>query len=316
MWRLRRNTIGITLGDPCGIGPEIVAKALAHRSLSRAFPFLVIGDYGVYWHYHLRASKKNFLDLNNMPARKFTPGRSNPTAARASLESIHCAIQLIREKKITSLVTAPVSKEGISSLGVSFCGHTEYLAQAFGIKRFGMMFVPHGLPHMVMTLVTRHLPIAQVPQAISPGNVYETIALTFESLQKYFKIKHPCLAVCGLNPHAGEKGKIGNEESLRIIPAIQRANKNGMKVFGPLAADTLFFPKVASQYDGIVAMYHDQGLAPMKGLYFPNLVNLTMGLPFVRTSPAHGTAFDIAGRNLADPSSMRAAIELAVSLSA
>lgn len=308
---LRRNIVGITMGDPCGIGPEVIAKALAKPSLRTSAQFLIIGDYRVYQRYSRKRRDDGFVDLRNMPSNRLRLGSPNAASARASLEYLQYAIGLLKEKKITSLVTAPLCKKAISSLGVPFCGHTEYLAEAFNVKRFGMMFVTDRLK---TSLVTRHLPLSSVPQAIDSSKIDTTLGLTHETLQKFFKIKKPMIAVCGLNPHAGEGGQIGREELTKIIPAIKKANQKGLKIFGPFAADTLFCPGTVSNYDAIVAMYHDQGLIPMKSLYFRKVVNLTMGLPFVRTSPAHGTAFDIAGKNVADPSSMREAIKLAVEL--
>ena len=314
MLKSSRKTIGITLGDPCGIGPEVTAKALAKILPRLPVEILVIGDQKVFECFggSIRNPRLHFLDLSNVPAKYFSPGKPNPVGARASLEYLNTAIELLKRKNIAALVTAPVSKESISALGIPFEGHTEFLAEAFGCKHFGMMFVTDFLKTI---LVTRHIPLNQVSAAINPRNIFETIELIFSSLRKQFKIKNPRIAVCGLNPHAGEGGTIGREEKTKIVPAIQKAKRAGMNVFGPLAADTLFCEPMARRYDAVVAMYHDQGLIAIKSLYFSKVVNLTVGLPFVRTSPAHGTAFDIAGKNKADPSSMIEAIKLAVQLS-
>jgi len=164
-------------------------------------------------------------------------------------------------------------------------------------------------------LATRHIPLSRVSKKITPALLTEVIHLAAVALQNYFKIKNPAIAVCGLNPHAGENGEMGKEEIQTIIPALQKIKRNGIDVRGPFSADTLFYPPISQKYDAIISMYHDQGLIAIKSLYFKNLVNLTIGLPFVRTSPAHGTAFDIAGKNKADPSSMQAAIKLALQLS-
>lgn len=288
MSKSSRKTIGITLGDPCGIGPQVTAKALKMLPRLRA-NIVMIGD------------QKGFI-----------PGKPNPASARASLDYLNRAVELLKGNKISALVTAPVSKESISALGVSFEGHTEFLARAFKVKNFGMMFVTRPLKTI---LVTRHIPLNQVSEAINPRNIFETIQLISLSLRNQFRIKNPRIAVCGLNPHAGEGGMIGEEERTKIVPAIKRARKAGIDAFGPLAADTLFCGPVIRGYDAAVAMYHDQGLIAIKSLYFSKVVNLTVGLPFVRTSPAHGTAFDIAGKNKADPSSMLEAIKLAARLS-
>jgi 4-hydroxythreonine-4-phosphate dehydrogenase len=224
---------------------------------------------------------------------------------------IEKAIELLKQKEITALVTAPVCKETITALGKNFHGHTEFLAEAFRVTNFDMMFVTKTLRTVI---VTRHLALREVSPALTGEKIGQTIHLANDALQKYFRIKRPRIAVCGVNPHAGEGGTIGREELTTIIPAIEKAKAKGLLISGPLSADTLFTPMVAKDYDVIIAMYHDQGLIPVKTLYFRNVVNLTIGLPFIRTSPAHGTAFNIAGRNKADPSSMMESIRLAARL--
>ena len=216
---------------------------------------------------------------------------------------------MIKGRVADALVTAPLSKEAVSRYHKNFMGHTEYLASAFGVKNFDMMFIT---PHLRLTIVTRHVPLKQVPGLITQKAVFDSIVLMAKTLKEKFKIRNPKIAVLGLNPHAGEAGLLGSEDIKRILPAIRQANSQGINAKGPLPADTFFaFPK---GFDGIISMYHDQGLAPFKGLYMKELVNFTAGLPFVRTSPAHGTAFDIVGKNKADPSSMMAAIKLACEL--
>lgn len=289
MLRSNKRVIGITTGDPAGIGPEITAKAI--RSLPR-----------------LPGAE---LHVINEKAFGIVPGRSSKKSAQAALNALHEAIQLLKLKKINALVTAPLSKESICTLGIDFVGHTEYLADAFKCKKFAMMFVSPKLKTMI---VTRHLPLKAVPKAINSKNILEAIELMDGALKKHFKIPRPVIAVCGLNPHAGEGGRLGTEEIKIIIPTIQTARKNGINVIGPLAADTLFSPDLPHKYDAVVAMYHDQGLIPVKTLDFSRVVNLTIGLPFIRTSPAHGTAFDIAGKNKANPASMIEAIKLAAQL--
>lgn len=285
----RIKTIGITLGDPSGIGPEVTAKALSSIRLPQNTQIKIIG------------SRKGFLT-----------GKPSKESARASLQYLEEAFELIRKREIHALVTAPVSKEGICSLGINFKGHTEYIAQYFAVKKYEMMFVAENLR---VVIATRHIPLSSVPGAITPKRLFDAVLLTEKTLQEYFRIKKPSLAICGINPHAGEGGTIGKEETKTVIPTIKRLKKRGLRVAGPLSADTLFYWGNAKKYDAIISMYHDQGLAPIKALYFDKLVNLTIGLPFIRTSPAHGTAFDIAGRNKANPSSMKAAIELAIRLS-
>ncbi len=274
--------------------------------------FTVIGDYGIF---SLHSSKDfrncSFTDLGNVNLAKYKIGKPNEQSASASVEYLSKAIELLKSNKVSALVTAPVCKEAISLRGQKFEGHTEFLAGHFNIKKFGMMFVARDLKTVV---VTRHIAIQKVNTKMTAGSIFDTIDVTAAALKNYFKIKKPRIAVCGLNPHAGENGTIGTEEITKIIPAINKAKKGGLAIFGPLAADTVFVPKNFQKYDCIVAMYHDQGIIPIKTLYFDKVVNLTIGLPFVRTSPAHGTAFDIAGKNIADSSSMREAIKLAIRL--
>jgi len=301
------------MGDPAGIGPEVIAKSLARSSFKNSGYFVIIGDYSIYRRYNTKLQKNvSFVDLKNAPSKDVRCGISNSHGARASLEYIDVALSLLKGKNIQAMVTAPVSKEAISSLGCHFQGHTEYIAKYFKVKKFGMLFVADDLKAMV---ATRHIPLSEVSSKLTTKCIEDAINLTVQALRKFFRIKKPVIAVCGLNPHAGEQGRIGKEEITKIIPAIKRAQRKNVRVLGPFPADTLFFQKIASQYDAIIAMYHDQGLIGLKTLHFNQLVNMTVGLPFIRTSPAHGTAFNIAGKNKADPSSMSAAIKLAATLS-
>ena len=314
MSRSKSKVIGITLGDPSGIGPEVTAKALSSISLRRRGHFIVIGDKQVFQKYWKKNfSSIDFCDLNLLRPNDCPPGKPNLKGAKASVEYLRTAIHLLKNKSIDSLVTAPICKETVSSIIKDFRGHTEYLAQAFGTKRVGMLFVADNLRTII---ATRHIPIKNVPQEITKKSVLESIVLTDDALKKSFGIRRPKIAVCGLNPHAGEGGLLGREEITTIIPAIRSARAKGINVTEALSADTIFIKSNSDKFDAIVAMYHDQGLAPMKGLYFDKLVNLTIGLPFIRTSPAHGTAFDIAGKNKANFSSMSEAIRLAATLHA
>jgi len=307
----RIKTIGITLGDPAGIGPEVTAKALRLIHLPENIRIKVVGDEKIFRHYIRKCGPRiSVIDLHGNFAH-CRPGKPTKESARASFLYLKTALALIRKKEIDALVTAPVSKEGISSLGINFRGHTEYLAGEFAVKKYEMMFVANNFRAVI---ITRHIPLSAVAREITPKQIFDAITLLNKVLKKNFRIKKPFIAVCGLNPHAGEKGIIGRDEIKTIIPALKRLQKQRINIAGPLSADTLFYPDHAKKYDAIVAMYHDQGLAPMKALYFDKLVNLTIGLPFIRTSPAHGTAFDIAGKNNANPSSMKAAIELAIHL--
>jgi len=308
----KNKTIGITLGDPLGIGPEIAAKALRLLSVNSLANYVLIGDFEIFKQY-LKHIPKNcsFVDLkSNVDLGKI--GKASTKSAKASYIYLKTAVELIKKNMISSLVTAPVCKETIAQTQKNFVGHTEFLADAFKVKKFGMLFVGGDAKTI---LVTRHIPLKQVSKSITTKKVSETLQLANKSLKEQFRINNPKIAVCGLNPHAGEGGAIGKEEIDHIVPAIKQANNCGIAAFGPFAADTLFSPVTARAYDCVVAMYHDQGLIPVKTLAINKLVNFTVGLPFIRTSPAHGTAFNIAGKNKADPSSMIEAIKLAAKLS-
>ncbi|HLF18529.1 MAG TPA: 4-hydroxythreonine-4-phosphate dehydrogenase PdxA [Candidatus Omnitrophota bacterium] len=305
--------LGITLGDPSGIGAEITAKALRDPSVAKLANYKLIGDGVIFRKFGLKETARcRLIDLKNFSSfNKIKQGvdRRNGLAAWSYLKK---AVQLLKSGQIQALVTAPVSKEAIALSHPHFLGHTEFLAQHFCAKGVEMMFVHKSL-HVV--LVTRHIPIKKVPRAITPQKVLATIELADKTLKNLFNIKRPRIAVSGLNPHAGESGLLGQEERTSIIPAVKKARLKKIRAWGPFAADTLFTSVNRKKYDAFIAMYHDQGLTPAKTLFFDTLVNVSIGLPFIRTSPDHGTAFDIAGKNRADPSSMKEAIKLAVRLS-
>ena len=274
-----RPRIGITLGDVAGIGPEIVAKALASRKLNRRFDYETIGD-------PLTKRRADAADWVVQGVRRCLAG------------------------ELSALVTAPISKKLLRDAGYRFEGHTELLAHIAHTKRFAMMLV--GGPLRV-ALVTIHLPLSKVPRLLSTKRIIEVIELSHDACKR-FGIRRPRIGVAGLNPHAGEDGLLGHEEHRIIAPAIQSAKRKGINATGPWPADTLFHKAYNGEFDAVVAMYHDQGLAPLKMIAFDSGVNLTLGLPFVRTSPDHGTAFDIAGKGIANPASMIAAINLAARL--
>lgn len=281
--------IGITLGDPAGIGPEIVEKALRHPKIrSLRNQLLVIGD---------------IHEGDRVPK-----GKVSAVAGKLAYRNLQQAVSLWRSGKIQALVTAPVSKEAIVKAGHSFKGHTEFLADRTRAKETVMFFIDERLK---VSLVTRHLPLKEVHKVLTRALVESTLRMTCESLKKYWKITRLRIGVCGLNPHAGEGGLLGQEEKRIIAPAIRRVKKEWKGVEGPLPGDSVFYHALQGRYDAVVAMYHDQGLAPFKLLAYRSGVNVTLGLPFIRTSPDHGTAFDIAGKNLADPASMIEAILLA-----
>lgn len=311
----KKPVVVITTGDPGGIGPEVTLKALASPKVMGLADFLVIGDSFVY-----DKLKRDLgltlsvplLNIPNVPRKSFSYGKSRAAYGSASIEYIDKALELIESHKAAALVTAPVNKSSIRASGLKgFEGHTEYLARMTATKDFAMMFVGPGLK---VSLVTRHIALKEVSESLSADNIYRTIALTHKYLVKYFKIRNPRIAVSGLNPHAGEGGSFGKEEKRIIVPAIRKASLRMGGVTGPVPSDTVFYEALKRKYDCVVAMYHDQALAPFKMLYFYNGVNLTIGLPFIRTSPDHGTAFNIAGKGIADPVSMIEAIKLACSL--
>ena len=323
--------IGITLGDAAGIGPEVVVKALADRELEKLASFLLIADAGVVEKVqkHLGTSldfrvvekpvrdnllreSLNLLDLGNLTGKEFVPGQVNLVCGQAAVEYIEQAVKLAEQKIINAVVTAPISKEAINLAGCRWPGHTEFLAHLTGTRNFAMMLV--GGPLRVV-LVTTHLALKEVSSRLSEEAIYRTIKLTHRALSDYFQISAPRIGVCALNPHAGEGGTFGDEEERIIAPAVARAQREPGGVKGPLSADALFYQAYQGGFDAVVVMYHDQGLIPLKMVAFEKGVNLTLGLPFVRTSPDHGTGFDIVGKNVARPDSMREALRLAVELS-
>lgn len=289
----RKPVIGITLGDPRGIGPEIIEKSLASQELKNKAEYVIFGD-ACYFNY------RNTQGLGAQECGELS-GFYIEEAAKAALAG-----------DVDAIVTAPISKENLHAAGYPYPGHTEFLAALSKTRYFRMMMAG---PKLKVVLVTIHEPLCKVASLLKPASILKTIQLTHETLQMWFGISKPKIAVAGLNPHAGEGGLFGTEEKRIIMPAIDAAKNKKINVTGPLAADTVFNQAVQGRYDAVVVMYHDQGLIPLKLLHFDEGVNVTLGLPFVRTSPDHGTAFDIAGKNSANPSSMIAAIRLALSLS-
>ncbi len=308
--------IGITIGDPAGIGPEVVLKAIDAIGSDE---LLLIGPLSII------DSERKRLGISHIPeivdvgdGEKIPLGRPSRESGEIAYRTVIGAIQLLKENKITALVTAPVSKKAISMAGYDFRGHTEMLADAFAVRRFAMFFYSG---RMNVSLVTRHIPLSIVSKELSIQRIYDTIKLTYEFLTRYAMVlqtrKKPIIGVLALNPHAGEGGNIGNEEGKIILPAIRLAKRDGIDVKGPLVPDTAYLTAVkqsGESFDAFIAMYHDQGLIPLKLLKFESAVNITLGLPFLRTSPSHGTAYDIAGKGIADPRSMEKAIKMAIKL--
>lgn len=320
--------VGITLGDLNGIGPEIIVKALHdNRILTDIIP-VVYGSNKVISHYKKQlelhefsyATCKSAAEINPKKVNIINvwqdevliePGVSNADGGKYALLSLEAATKDLAEGKIDVLVTAPFSKENVAKAGFNFPGHTEYLAEMSGAKEALMVLVSGNLR---VALVTTHIPIKDISNQLQKDLIVSKIEAFEQSLKKDFGLIRPRIAVFGLNPHAGENGKIGEEEQQTIIPAIQAAKQKGILAFGPYPADGFFGSPLRQQFDGVLAMYHDQGLAAFKALCFDDGVNFTAGLPIVRTSPDHGTAFDIAGKMLADEQSLRSAIFLAVDI--
>ncbi|PIP20286.1 MAG: 4-hydroxythreonine-4-phosphate dehydrogenase PdxA [Candidatus Omnitrophica bacterium CG23_combo_of_CG06-09_8_20_14_all_40_11] len=313
MRRLKHKIIvGITMGDPAGIGPAIILKGIT--KLKGLADFVVIGDKWVFDQVsgvRCQVSGVKFIDLHNVTHKNFKFGKIKAEYGRASVEYLDKALELIKNNQIDCLVTCPVSKKAVSLGGFDkFLGHTEYLAARTNIKYFAMMLLNKKLK---ISLVTRHIPLKDVPSKLDSDKIYKTILLTYRSLKELFLIKNPRIAVCGLNPHASDNGLLGQEENNIIRPAIVRLKRIIRNIDGPFPADVAVLKTAQEKYDCVIAMYHDQALIPLKisGAYTG--VNLTLGLRFIRTSPLHGTAFDIAGKfNLANPTSLIEAIRLAV----
>jgi len=301
------------MGDPSGIGPFIILPAL--KKLNRVADCVVIGDATVLRKasgIHRTSLGSRLIDLQNVDARKFSFGRIDPKYGKASLEYVDRALSLLRRRELDCLVTCPISKEAIARAGFPYPGHTEYLASKTSRKRFLMMLLNKGFK---VSLVTRHIPLKKVSSFITTDQILHTILMTVKGLRELFGILYPRVAVCGLNPHASDNGLIGNEELRAIRPAILRLKrKRGCRIDGPIPSDTAMFQAARGRYDAVVAMYHDQALIPLKLLGNDSGVNLTIGLPFVRTSCLHGTAFDLVRSNprQADWHSLHEAIRVAL----
>ncbi len=319
--------LAMTMGDPAGIGPELALAAWRDRTSSP--PFFVFAAPGVLAAAARRAGlaapvietdpagaaaafSKGLPVVPLKNAVEEAPGRPSAANAAATIESIARAVEAVREGAARAVVTNPIAKAVLYEAGFRFPGHTEYLgdlAKAWGGPSFPVMMIWSEALKVVP--VTIHIPLAEAPQALTAELIVKTARVVDRDLRARFGLKRPRLAVAGLNPHAGEGGTMGREEIAIIIPAIEALRAEGVDAFGPLPADTMFHPKARARYDVALTMYHDQGLIPAKTLAFDDGVNVTLGLPFVRTSPDHGTAFDIAGKGVANPASLIAALKLA-----
>lgn len=323
-----KPVIGITLGDINGIGPEVIIKALEDNRILRFMTPVIYGSSKVISYYRKALQLSDFtyhqirepsqvfhnkVNVYNLweETVEIEMGVENEVGGKYALTSLKAAVNDLKEGKIDGIVTAPISKNNIQSEEFKFPGHTEYLSDAFGTKDHLMLMVGDK---MRIGLVTGHIPIKGIASALGKELIMKKLAILDKTLKEDFGIRKPRIAVLGLNPHAGENGLLGNEEKDVISPVIKEFKEKGNLVFGPFPADGFFGSFLFSKYDGVLAMYHDQALIPFKTLCFETGVNYTAGLPAVRTSPDHGTAYGLAGKNEASESSMREAILLAADI--
>ena len=323
--------IGITMGDPSGIGPEIIIKALSDQSLRDQCVPVVLGDPGAL-DIHVNGMKNPSVDIVSHPSdakgrqghidliavsrlqkdqRK--PGKPTIGGGKAMVAFILKAVDMVQKGNLAAMVTCPISKALMHESGYAYDGHTELIAHLTNSRDYIMMLAGDRLR---VALVTIHSALKDVPANLNEVKIYKTIVITSKALREDFAFSNPRIAVAALNPHAGESGLFGSEEEVLIRPAVKKAQSEGHCVEGPFPADTLFHKAVDGQFDAVVAMYHDQGLIPLKLLHFSDAVNVTLGLPIIRTSVDHGTAYEIAGKGIADPSSLKAAIRTAVAMAA
>ena len=315
--------LAVSLGDPAGIGPEVVGKCWDYRDRFGLPPFVAIGDprsLDAVWDGPIAtiddpSEADSAFDvglpiLSIGSADPDLPGHPSVAGAHCSLDALELAVGLARSGSAMAVVTGPVSKQQLYAIGFSHPGQTEFVAERCGISPGNVAMMLAG-PTLRTVPVTTHVPLAEVSELLSPGLIENRGRAALRGLQRNFGISDPRLAIAGLNPHAGEGGSLGREEIDLIIPAIEALRAEGWRVTGPHPADTMFHSAARGQYDAALCMYHDQALIPLKALHFEEGVNITLGLPIVRTAPDHGTAFDIAGQDRADPRAMAAAIRMA-----
>lgn len=323
----KKIIVGITQGDGNGIGYEVIIKALADERILDTCTPVIYGSSKLFAFYkktihNLEQINTNIISsaddiqpkainiLNCLPESVYVePGQSTPESAKCAMTALQCAVKDIKDKKIDVLVTAPFNKRAMNAEGFGFTGHTEFLEKEFGVKEVVMLMVAENLK---VAVATQHIPLREVPSKLNTPMLVDKLRLMKASLEQDFGIFNPKIAVLGLNPHCGDGGLIGDEEQKIILPAVQQAQSEGIMAFGPYSSDGFFGLGNYSKFDAILAMYHDQGLTPFKALAFEFGVNYTAGLPVVRTSPDHGTAYELAGRDEADPRSMISSIFLAI----
>ncbi len=323
---LKLPLVGITMGDPAGIGPEVTLKALG-----QVFRFcrpVILGDLEVLeetaqrlglavplapWSPDQAGFEKGYpvFPLSRLSSQARNPGRPTPEGGEASYRYVEEGVRLAQRGLLHALVTAPIHKAMWHAAGHPYAGHTECLAALTGASEVRMMLMGRSLR---VILVTTHLPLAEVPKVLSVEKITQTFLLAHDHLKRFHGLSQPRLALAALNPHAGEGGAFGTEEARILAPAVEAARQRGVAAEGPFPADSLFVQALRGAFDGVVCLYHDQGLIPLKLLAWEEGVNVTLGLPIIRTSPDHGTAYDIAGQGRADPASMVAAIVLATEM--
>lgn len=321
--------VGITQGDGNGIGYEVIIKALSDPRILESFTPVIYGSSKIFGFYKKSLHEIEQLDTNVIASAKdahpkrinivnclpenvyVEPGQSTPESAKSAMKALECAVEDIKQGLIDVLVTAPINKRAMTAEGFGYTGHTEYLENAFGVKDVAMFMVSDSLK---VGVVTGHIPVKDISASITQEKIISKLRLMSDSLKRDFGVNSPRIAVLSLNPHSGDGGLLGNEEVTIISPAVKAAREQGIEAYGPFSPDGFFGLGHYANYDATLAMYHDQGLAPFKSIAFEEGVNYTAGLPIVRTSPDHGTSYDIAGRDLADPRSMRSAIFTAIDI--
>ena len=326
---LPKLVVGITQGDSNGIGYEVIIKSLADERILDSFTPVIYGSSKLMGFYRKTLHNIGPMDINVISSaadarqRKINlvnclpeniyaePGQSTPESAKAAIKSLESAVKDLKNGQIDVLVTAPINKRAMHAEGFSNTGHTEYLQKEFGAEDVTMIMVSEQIK---IGVVTGHIPLREVPRSISQERILGKLRIMKASLQRDFGVPDPKIAVLGLNPHCGDGGLLGDEEQNIILPAVQQAQAEGIQAFGPYSPDGFFGLGNYSRFDATLAMYHDQGLAPFKALAFADGVNFTAGLPVVRTSPDHGTAYELAGRDEADPRSMMSASYTAIDI--
>jgi 4-hydroxythreonine-4-phosphate dehydrogenase len=317
------SPIAVSIGDPAGIGPEVLAKAWMRRGQDRLTPFFAIGDLrsiSTVWKGPLRKidgpSAAAYCFDEALPimevedAGEIEPGQPNMPGARCAIASLEIAVGLAREGAASAIVTGPVSKAELYAIGFTHSGQTEFVAERCGVSPGNVAMMLAG-PTLRTVCITTHVPLARVSELLTVELVVSRARVTARGLQRDFGIADPRIAIAGFNPHAGESGSLGREEIDVLFPAIEQLREEGIDIVGPLAADTMFHPRARARYDAALCTYHDQALIPLKTLHFDEGVNMTLGLPIVRVAPDHGTAFEIAGKDVAEPGATIAAIRMA-----